>query len=116
MAMTMKTTGLLLWADMHLHWADHVFKVGDSPCKPHTAQQPHILPLSITKTRFLTVSLIGTDVGRHRHIRELAADGAGMHMPVLGSYEGCGTEPPNPKHCTPQQSNPPHPRSQQQPP
>merc|ERR1712032_111720 len=26
-AMTMKTTGLLLWADMHLHWADHVFKV-----------------------------------------------------------------------------------------
>ena len=29
MAMTMKTTGLLLWADMHLHWADHVFKVSD---------------------------------------------------------------------------------------
>ena len=93
MAMTMKTVGLLLWASMNLDWADHVFKVGDPARNPHAAQQPHILPLSITKTRFLTVSLIGTGVGRHRHIRELAADGAGMHMPVLGSYEGCGTEP-----------------------
>ena len=37
--------------------------------------------------------LIGTDADRHRHVRELAADCAGMHMSVLGSYEGCGTEP-----------------------
>ena len=43
MAMTMKTVGLLLWASQSLSWADHVFKVGDPPCKPHAAQQPHIL-------------------------------------------------------------------------
>ena len=27
MGMTLKTVGLLLWADMSLGWADHVFKV-----------------------------------------------------------------------------------------
>ena len=37
MAMTMKTVGMLLWAAQSLSWADHVFKVGDAPCKPHAA-------------------------------------------------------------------------------
>ena len=49
LAMTMKTVGLLLWASQSLSWADHVFKVGDSP----TTSYP---PLPITN-RFPTLSL-----------------------------------------------------------
>ena len=37
--------------------------------------------------------LVATDADRHRHIRELEADGAGMRASVLGPYEGCGTKP-----------------------
>ena len=37
--------------------------------------------------------LVATDADRHRHIRELEADGAGMRASVLGSYEACGTDP-----------------------
>ena len=130
MAMTMKTTGLLLWADMHLHWADHVFKVSDReilemlPCHWLLMLLLDRLPLqgvtisrsSIVHHQLISNPLVGTDAGRHRHIRELAADGAGMHMPVLGWYEGCGTKPgAHLRLCMPQQSNPLHPHSQQQP-